>query len=182
MQISRLALPGVLLIKPSIYEDERGTFLETWNARAFAEAGLPEHFVQDNLNISKRYVLRGLHYQIDHAQGKLIRVLSGSIFDAVVDLRRSSSDFGRALTLTLTAGEHRALWVPMGFAHGFLALAEGTQVQYKVTNVWVRSAERTLAWNDPELAIVWPLPAGVTPLLSAKDRAGSPLREADTYP
>ena len=181
MRATALALPGVLLIEHQVFEDGRGAFYESWNERAFAAAGVEARFVQENVSRSRAYVLRGLHYQIPHSQGKLVRVLSGEIFDVVVDLRRSSRSFGRSLSLRLDAGA-RSLWVPTGFAHGFLSLADETRVQYKVTDFWARAAERTLQWNDAALGIDWPLPAGVEPLLSAKDREGQPLERAECFP
>lgn len=182
MQSTALALPGVLLIEHQVFEDARGGFFESWNERAFAAAAVTARFVQENVSISKRWVLRGLHYQIRHSQGKLVRVLAGEIFDVVVDLRRSSAHFGHSCAVSLKAREARSLWVPEGFAHGFLALTDDTRVQYKVTDFWAREAERTLAWNDAALGIRWPLPAGVTPLLSAKDAQGEPLARAETFP
>jgi dTDP-4-dehydrorhamnose 3,5-epimerase len=182
MRATALALPGVLLIEHQVFDDQRGAFFESWNERDFAAAGVRERFVQENLSRSRAYVLRGLHYQIRHTQGKLVRVLAGRIFDVVVDLRRSSRAFGRALALELDGAQPRSLWVPPGFAHGFLALADGTAVQYKVTDFWSREAERTLRWDDAALGIEWPLPAGVEPLLSAKDRDGLPLERAECFP
>ncbi|HYM42642.1 MAG TPA: dTDP-4-dehydrorhamnose 3,5-epimerase [Steroidobacteraceae bacterium] len=182
MRLTALALPGVLLIEHQAFEDARGAFFESWNERAFAAAGIEARFVQENVSRSRAYVLRGLHYQLPHAQGKLVRVLAGAIFDVVVDLRRSSPSFGTHATVTLEAGRHQSLWVPTGFAHGFLSLADETRVQYKVTDFWVREAEHTLAWDDARLGIRWPLPAGVTPLLSAKDREGRPLERAECFP
>ena len=181
MRATALALPGVLLIEHQVFEDGRGAFYESWNERAFAAAGVEARFVQENVSRSRAYVLRGLHYQIPHSQGKLVRVLSGEIFDVVVDLRRSSRSFGRSLSVRL-GPDARSLWVPAGFAHGFLALADETRVQYKVTDFWARAAERTLQWNDAALGIDWPLPAGVEPLLSAKDREGQPLERAECFP
>jgi dTDP-4-dehydrorhamnose 3,5-epimerase len=182
MRVSALALPGVLLIEHEVFEDARGSFHESWNERDFAAAGIAARFVQQNISESRAYVLRGLHYQIRHAQGKLLRVLAGEIFDAVVDLRRASPSFGRSLSLTLDAARARSLWVPPGFAHGFLALAPGARVQYQVTDFWSREAERSLAWNDPALGIEWPLPPGVSPRLSAKDAAAPPLAGAESFP
>jgi dTDP-4-dehydrorhamnose 3,5-epimerase len=181
MRCTPLALPGVLLMEPTVYADARGAFFESWNEREFAAAGLEARFVQENVSVSRRHVLRGLHYQVSQVQGKLIRVLAGEIFDAVVDLRRSSTSFGRSLSVKLDATVPLSLWVPAGFAHGFLALADDTHVQYKVTDFWAPAAERTLAWDDPELAIAWPLPAGVTPTLSEKDRRGQRLVQAETF-
>ena len=182
MRVSAQSLPGVLLIEHRVFEDARGLFFESWNERDFAAAGIDARFVQQNLSESQRWVLRGLHYQIPHAQGKLLRVLSGEIFDAVVDLRRSSPSFGRSLTLTLNARAARSLWVPPGFAHGFLSLAPGTRVQYQVTDFWSREAEHSLAWNDPALGIEWPLPPGVSPQLSEKDAVAPPLTRVETFP
>jgi dTDP-4-dehydrorhamnose 3,5-epimerase len=182
MRAEPLALPGVLLIEHQVYDDARGAFFESWNQRDFAAAGVEAHCVQENVSHSRRFVLRGLHYQNPHAQGKLVRVLAGEIFDVVVDLRRSSPGFGRSLALNLAAERAQTLWVPPGFAHGFLALSDDTRVQYKVTDFWSRDSERTLRWDDAALAIRWPLPAGVAPLLSVKDRAGEPLERAECFP
>lgn len=182
MRATALAIPGVFLIEHQVFEDPRGAFFEGWNARTFATAGIDARFVQENVSLSKRYVLRGLHYQIAHPQGKLVRVLSGEIFDVLVDLRRSSPTFGRSLHVNLDAHSRRSLWVPVGLAHGFLALADDTQVKYQVTDFWTREAERTLAWNDPTLKISWPLPPALTPLLSDKDRQGVALARAETFP
>jgi dTDP-4-dehydrorhamnose 3,5-epimerase len=181
MRALALALPGTYLIEPAVFADQRGAFFESWNERDFAAAGIQAHFVQENISRSRRHVLRGLHYQILHAQGKLVRVLNGEIFDVLVDLRRTSATFGRSLSVTLDAHSGRALWVPAGFAHGFLALAEETHVQYKVTDFWVPAAERTLAWDDPALEIRWPLPEGTAPMLSDKDRHGKLLADAETF-
>ena len=182
MRAIPLALPGVLLIEHKLFADPRGAFFESWNERDFATVGIDQRFVQENVSVSKRHVLRGLHYQLPQAQGKLVRVLAGKIFDVVVDLRRSSASFGRSLNITLDAEEQRSLWVPVGFAHGFLALADDTRVQYKVTDFWAPQAERTLAWDDPALRIEWPLPPQVAPILSDKDRRGQTLSQAETFP
>ena len=182
MRATALALPGVMVSEPREFADARGSGFESWNERDFAAAGIAARFVQENVSRSRAYVLRGLHYQIRHTQGKLVRVLAGAIFDAVVDLRRSSSTFGRTLAVALEAGAARSLWVPPGFAHGFLALSDETRVQYQVTDYWSREAERTLRWDDPALAIDWPLPPGRTPLLSDKDRDGTPLAQAECFP
>jgi dTDP-4-dehydrorhamnose 3,5-epimerase len=177
-----LPLSGAVLIEPVVYTDPRGAFFEAWNQRAFAAAGIESSFVQENVSVSKRHVLRGLHYQVRQVQGKLIRVLAGEIFDVIVDLRRSSSSFGRSLSVTLDARGHRSLWVPPGFAHGFLALADDTHVQYKVTDFWAPEADRTLAWDDPALGIQWPLAPHTGPVLSEKDRRGQTLAQAETFP
>jgi dTDP-4-dehydrorhamnose 3,5-epimerase len=182
MRTIPLALPGAVLIEPTVYGDTRGAFFEAWNERTFAASGIEARFVQENVSVSRRYVLRGLHYQVSQVQGKLVRVVAGAVFDVIVDLRRSSPGFGRSLSVTLDAREPRALWVPPGFAHGFLALSDNTQVQYRVTDFWSPPAERTLAWDDPALGIEWPLPANTEPVLSDKDRRGQKLSEAETFP
>ena len=182
MRLHALELPGVQLIEHQAFEDARGAFFESWNERDFAAAGIEAHFVQENVSRSRACTLRGLHYQIRQTQGKLVRVLAGEIFDVVVDLRRSSPTFGRSCSVRLDAAGARSLWVPPGFAHGFLALADETRVQYKVTDYWSREAERTLQWNDPALGVRWPLPPGREPLLSAKDRDGAPLARAECFP
>jgi dTDP-4-dehydrorhamnose 3,5-epimerase len=179
MNVTPTALPGVMLIEPRVFGDERGFFFESWNARAFAAAGVGATFVQDNHSRSRRGVLRGLHYQIEHAQGKLVRVTAGEVYDVVVDLRRSSPTFGRSVCLVLSADNRRMLWVPPGFAHGFLAVSEHAEFLYKTTDYWYAMHERTLLWNDPALGIEWPL-AGA-PILTAKDAAGTPLATADVY-
>jgi dTDP-4-dehydrorhamnose 3,5-epimerase len=182
MRTTPLALPGVVLIEHEAFRDARGAFFESWNERDFAAAGIDARFVQENVSLSSRYVLRGLHYQKPHEQGKLVRVLSGEIFDVVVDLRRSSASFGRSVNVILDAKTPRSLWVPAGFAHGFLALADETRVPYKVTDFWAPGAERALAWNDPALEIPWPLPSQLGPILSDKDRRGLALAQAETFP
>ena len=179
MKVSATELAGVKLIEPKVFGDDRGFFIESWNARTFAEAGIDAAFVQDNHSRSRKGVLRGLHYQIQHAQGKLVRCVSGEVFDVVVDLRRSSPTFGRTTALTLSAQNQRMLWVPPGFAHGFLVLSEYADFLYKTTDYWYPEHERTLLWNDAALAIAWPL-AGA-PTLTAKDAAGTPLAAAQAY-
>ena len=170
----------MLLIEPRVFSDERGFFFESWNQRAFADAGLDATFVQDNHSRSLRGVLRGLHYQIEHAQGKLVRVCEGEVFDVAVDIRRSSPSFGRWVGIHLSAQNRRMLWIPPGFAHGFLVLSEAAEFLYKTTDYWYAEHERTLLWNDAALAIDWPL-AGA-PRLASKDAAGRPLAAADLYP
>jgi dTDP-4-dehydrorhamnose 3,5-epimerase len=182
MRTTPLGLPGALLLEHTAFTDPRGAFFESWNERDFRGLGIDARFVQENVSVSRRYVLRGLHYQVTQVQAKLIRVLAGEIFDVIVDLRRSSASFGRSVSVSLNADAPRSLWVPAGFAHGFLALADDTRVQYKVTDFWTPPAERTLAWNDPALGIEWPLPAGTMPLLSEKDRRGLMLAQAETFP
>lgn len=186
MQVDQLAIDGPLLLTPRVFADERGWFAETWNSRSLADAfGLSEEqaprFVQDNQSRSQRGVLRGLHYQIEpEPQGKLVRCLSGAIFDVAVDLRRSSASFGRWVGALLTAENHQQLWVPVGFAHGFLTLSESADVLYKTSGFWSRSCERSLRWDDPTIGIDWPLADlnGASPLLAAKDAVAPTLAEA----
>ena len=174
------AIPDVLVVEPSVFEDVRGLFFESWNRRAFAEAGIDADFVQDNHSRSRRGVLRGLHYQVEHAQGKLVRVTVGEVFDVAVDLRRSSPTFGRHVAMTLSAANRRMLFIPPGFAHGFLVVSDAAEFLYKTTDYWYPAHERTLQWNDPALGIAWP--SGIAPALAAKDAAGVPLAAADVYP
>ncbi|HWO37767.1 MAG TPA: dTDP-4-dehydrorhamnose 3,5-epimerase [Candidatus Acidoferrum sp.] len=170
MRIHSTELQGVVVIEPDVFSDARGYFLETYNARKFAEAGITEEFVQDNQSQSKRGVLRGLHYQVEQEQGKLIRVVSGEIFDVVVDLRPRSSSFGKWSGFTLSAPEKKMVWIPKGLAHGFYTLSETAEVTYKVTEFYAPQHERTLLWSDPNLGIYWPLQG--EPILSEKDKAG----------
>jgi dTDP-4-dehydrorhamnose 3,5-epimerase len=180
VKVERASIPDVLLLEPKVFGDARGFFFESYNRRAFAAAtGLDVEFVQDNQSRSSRNVLRGLHYQIRQAQGKLVRVASGEIWDVAVDLRRGSPSFGRWAGAKLDADSHRMLWVPPGFAHGFIALSEQADVLYKATDYYAPEHERTLLWNDPALAISWPL-AG-EPVLADKDRRGTPLSAAETF-
>ncbi len=179
MKVTPTALPEVLLVEPRVFGDDRGFFFESYNRRALAEAGLAADFVQDNHSRSRHGVLRGLHYQIEHAQGKLVRAVTGEVFDVAVDLRRSSPNFGKSVSVVLSAANKRMLWVPPGFAHGFLVLSEEAEFLYKTTDYWFPEHERTLLWNDPALGIAWPL-AGA-PTLAAKDAAGKALAAADTY-
>jgi len=175
------AIPEVLLIEPAVFGDARGFFYESWNERRFSElAGRDVRFVQDNHSKSARDVLRGLHYQVRQAQGKLVRVVAGEVFDAVVDLRRSSPTFGRSVAVTLSAENRRMLWVPEGFAHGFVVTSESAEFLYKTTDYYAPEHERSLLWNDPALGIEWPL-AGREPLLKPKDAAGTPLARAETF-
>jgi len=175
MKIQTTELLGVVVIEPQVFSDARGHFLETYNAKAFAEAGIAERFVQDNQSQSKKGVLRGLHYQVEQAQGKLVRVLRGEIFDVVVDLRTGSSTFGKWSGLSLSASKQRMLWIPKGFAHGFYTLSETAEVAYKVTEFYSPQNERTILWNDPDLAIRWPLEG--EPILSEKDKTGHSFRQ-----
>jgi len=173
-------LAGVLLLEPRIFGDDRGFFLESYNKRTFQQlTGVATEFVQDNHSRSAINVLRGLHYQLKQVQGKLIRVVAGEIFDVVVDLRRSSSSFGRWMGHRLSAQSKQMLWVPPGFAHGFLALADGTEVLYKTTDYYEPEHERCVLWNDPDVGIEWPLDGA--PVVSEKDRRGIPLKQAETF-
>jgi dTDP-4-dehydrorhamnose 3,5-epimerase len=182
MQILDTALRDVKLISPKRFGDDRGWFAEVFNSQKFAAANLPTHFVQDNQSFSERGVLRGLHYQLERPQGKLVRVLSGHIWDVAVDLRRDSPDFGRHAAFDLkprnAQGELELLWIPEGFAHGFLVLSETAEVLYKTTDLYYPPGERCIRWDDPTLSIPWPL-AGFTPAVSGKDAAGSTFAKAD---
>jgi dTDP-4-dehydrorhamnose 3,5-epimerase len=180
VKVTPTALPDVLVIEPRVFGDERGFFFESWNQRAFAAAGLDATFVQDNHSRSVRNVLRGLHYQIEHAQGKLVRVCAGEVLDVAVDIRRSSPTFGQSVSVVLSAQSRQMLWIPPGFAHGFLVLSDAAEFLYKTTDYWYAEHERTLLWNDPALKIDWQLEGA--PLLAAKDAAGRPLALADVYP
>jgi dTDP-4-dehydrorhamnose 3,5-epimerase len=180
MRVLPTAIPDVLVVEPRVFEDVRGFFFESWNRRAFAEAGIDADFVQDNHSRSRRGVLRGLHYQVLHAQGKLVRVTVGEVFDVAVDLRRSSPTFGRHVAMTLSAANRRMLFIPPGFAHGFVVVSDAAEFLYKTTDYWYPAHERTLQWNDPALGIAWP--SGIEPTLTAKDAAGVPLAAADVYP
>jgi dTDP-4-dehydrorhamnose 3,5-epimerase len=179
MKVVPTAIPEVRVIEPAVFADDRGFFFESWNARTLAAAGIDATFVQDNHSRSRRGVLRGLHYQIEHAQGKLVRCVAGEVFDVAVDLRRSSPAFGRSVGVALSAENRRMLWVPPGFAHGFLVLSASADFLYKTTDYWHPQHERTLLWNDPVLGIDWPLDG--PPVIAAKDAAGKPLAAADSY-
>jgi dTDP-4-dehydrorhamnose 3,5-epimerase len=179
MRVTPTALPDVLLIEPKVFGDARGFFYESWNRRALADAGLDVEFVQDNHSRSSRGVLRGLHYQIVHPQGKLVRATQGEVFDVAVDLRRGSATFGAHVGVVLSAENKRMVWIPPGFAHGFLVLSEVADFLYKTTDYWRPEHERTLLWNDPALGIDWPL--SVPPILAPRDAAAAPLAGAETY-
>jgi dTDP-4-dehydrorhamnose 3,5-epimerase len=174
-------IPDVVLVKPKVFGDSRGYFTETWQAGKFAAAGFPMNFVQDNHSHSTQWILRGLHYQTQQPQGKLVRVSRGAVYDVAVDLRRASPMFGQWVGAELSDENHHMLWVPPGFAHGFLTLSERVDFQYKCTDYYAPQFERVLLWNDPQLAIEWPLPEGVTPTLAARDAQGSPLHSAPCY-
>ena len=181
MKVIRTEIPDVLIIEPRVFGDDRGFFFESYNERDFGNAtGIMSRFVQDNHSKSARHVLRGLHYQIMHPQGKLVRVISGEVYDVAVDIRKNSPTFGKWVGEILSAENRRMLWIPEGFAHGFLVLSDSTEFLYKTTDYWFPEHERTISWNDPDLAIDWPL-NGEEPLLSGKDRQGKPFREAEFF-
>jgi dTDP-4-dehydrorhamnose 3,5-epimerase len=180
MRVVRTAIPEVLVLEPKVFADERGFFLESYNRREFArDTGLDVEFVQDNQSLSARNVLRGLHYQVRRPQGKLVMVVAGEIFDVAVDLRRGSPTFRKWASAILSGGAYRALWIPPGFAHGFLVLSEQALVHYKASDYYAPEHERTLLWNDADLAIPWPLEG--EPIVSDKDRRGTPLAAADLF-
>lgn len=182
MQFKPLSIPDVVLVEPRVFGDGRGFFLESWVRSKFAAGGIDVDFVQDNHSASRQWVLRGLHYQLGRPQGKLVRVVAGEVFDVAVDLRRSSPTFGRAVGERLSAENKRMLWVPPGFAHGFLVLSERAEFLYKCTDYYDPASERVLLWSDPSLGIEWPIPRGVEPVLSERDAKGLPLASAECYP
>lgn len=173
--------PGVLIFTPDVYEDDRGCFFESYNKQRLSEYGITETFVQDNYSKSSKNVLRGLHYQLNYPQGKLVRVLSGEVYDVVVDLRKSSPAFGKWARIILSADTKQMMWIPPGFAHGFYVLSDTAEFFYKTTDYWHAGDERCIVWNDPGLGITWPIPHA-NPILSKKDAAGSLFKDADTYP
>lgn len=181
MELIQTAIDGVLIVEPKVFGDERGFFLESWNQASFAKLGLDLDFVQDNHSRSARGVLRGMHYQLPNPQGKLVRVVAGRVFDVAVDMRKASPTFGKWVGVELSAVNKRMLWVPPGMAHGFLTLEDGTDFLYKCTAPYMPANEHSLAWDDPEVGIEWPLD-GIEPQLSAKDRAGLPLADAVVFP
>jgi dTDP-4-dehydrorhamnose 3,5-epimerase len=180
MKITKTSLPGVLVLTPVIHRDNRGAFSETFNQRRMAEAGLPSSWPQDNFSLSSKNVLRGIHYQIIQPQGKLIRVTHGAVLDIAVDLRRSSPTFARHVAVELSGENGEMLWIPVGFGHAFLTLTDVAGFAYKVTDYYSTAGERTIAWNDPELAIPWPIPME-SAIVSDKDRKGAALRDADLF-
>lgn len=182
MNVTELSLPGVLLIEPKVHGDARGFFTELFQAERYAQHGVREPFVQDNLSLSRRGVLRGLHFQNPHAQGKLVSVLTGEVFDVAVDIRRGSPTFGRWTSAILSGTNHHQLWIPAGFAHGFLVMSDEALFSYKCTELYHPAAERVIRWDDPEIGIAWPLTE--PPSLSARDQTGVPLRQfpTDTLP
>jgi dTDP-4-dehydrorhamnose 3,5-epimerase len=179
MKAIKTPIPGVVVIEPKVFSDERGFFMETYNESKMAELGIPDHFVQDNHSCSSQNVLRGMHYQIHHPQGKLVRAVIGSIFDVVVDLRKSSPAFGRWHGVVLSAENRLLLWAPPGVAHGFQVLSDSAHVLYKTTDLYYPEFERTLSWNDPDLGIEWRLTE--EPIISKKDANGIPFMQAEKF-
>jgi dTDP-4-dehydrorhamnose 3,5-epimerase len=181
MEFNRTEIPEVIVVNPQVHEDTRGFFMETYRADQFASAGIDTNFVQDNHSRSIQYTLRGLHYQIRHAQGKLVQVVVGEIFDVAVDLRRSSPTIGRWVGILLSAQNKHQLWVPKGFAHGFYVTSEWAEVIYKTTDYYNRESERCIRWDDPTIGVTWPFVNGITPILSPKDQSGKSFREAELF-
>ena len=179
MNIIPTEIPDVLVLEPKVFGDERGFFYESYNRRVMTEAGIADDFVQDNHSRSARGVLRGLHYQIQNTQGKLVRVINGSVYDVAVDLRKSSPTFGQWVGMELSAENKRMAWIPKGFAHGFLVISDSAEFLYKTTDYWAPQFERSLRWNDPALGIAWPLKG--EPTLAAKDAAGLPLAQCEVF-
>ena len=180
MNVVETSLPGVLILEPKVFGDERGFFFESYNKKALEKVGIDEEFVQDNHSRSVRNVLRGLHYQIKQPQGKLVRVIQGEVFDIAVDIRKSSPNFGKWVGFNLSAENKHVAWIPPGFAHGFLVLSEVAECLYKTTDYWAPDHERCVIWNDRDLAINWPLQG--EPTLSAKDKLGQTLKNAELFP
>jgi dTDP-4-dehydrorhamnose 3,5-epimerase len=180
MKITETELPGVMVLTPTIYRDGRGAFCETWNQRGFAEAGLPSIWVQDNFSVSKKNVVRGIHYQIIQPQGKLVRVTHGAALDVAVDLRRSSPAFAKHVAVELSEENGQMLWIPEGFGHAFLALSDVIGFAYKVTDYYSPAGERTILWNDSNIGIPWPVGPEIA-IVSEKDSKGAPLREAEVF-
>jgi dTDP-4-dehydrorhamnose 3,5-epimerase len=181
MQFIPTSIPDIILIQPKVFGDARGFFMEIYQSQRFAAAGLPTNFVQDNHSRSRQGTLRGLHYQIQQAQGKLVRAIVGEIYDVAVDIRRNSPTFGQWVGVTLSAENKDQLWVPVGFAHGFFVVSEFAEVVYKTTDFYAPAWERTVLWNDPALGIPWPIPEGQMPLLSPKDTQGKLLQDAELF-
>jgi dTDP-4-dehydrorhamnose 3,5-epimerase len=182
VEVERLAIPDVVLFRPKVFGDNRGFFVESWNRKKFAELGLDVDFVQDNHSRSARDILRGMHYQMKHTQGKLVRVVQGAVFDVAVDMRRSSPHFGKWVGAELSEANNHLLWVPPGFAHGFLVLSESADFLYKCTDYYAPEHERSLRWDDPAVGIRWPLRDGAVPKLSGKDAAGASFKDAESFP
>lgn len=181
MKFAATSLPEVISVVPTVHEDGRGFFMETWHARQFLDAGIDVDFVQDNFSQSSKGTLRGIHYQIKQPQGKLVRVVSGEVIDVAVDLRKSSPNFGQWVGEILSAENKHQLWVPPGFGHAFLVLSDAAQFEYKCTDFYAPEFERSIRWDDPDIGIVWPLPSGEQPVLSTKDAASPLFRDAETY-
>jgi len=181
MQFSNTELPGVILVEPKVFEDERGFIFESYHEQRFTEQGLSLKFYQDNHSRSKKGALRGLHYQIQQAQGKLVRVVIGEIFDVAVDIRKSSPAFGQWMGIYLSAENKKQIYIPPGFAHGFYVVSDWADVLYKATDYYAPQWERTLLWNDPQVNVDWPVKPGEKPIISPKDAAGIPLEEAEVY-
>lgn len=181
MEFTATDLPGVVLVQPKVFGDERGFFMETYRMDQFAEAGIPTRFVQDNHSRSQQGVLRGLHYQIQRPQGKLVRAIAGEVFDVAVDIRRNSPFFGKWTSAHLSAENKREMWVPPGFAHGFYVISEWAEVTYKTNDYYAPQWERCIVWNDPQLCITWPLVDGQQPSLSAKDMMAPGLAQAEVF-
>jgi dTDP-4-dehydrorhamnose 3,5-epimerase len=182
MEFIPTAIPDVVLIRPRVFGDPRGYFFESWEERKFAAGGVSERFVQDNHSHSTLGVLRGLHYQIEHPQGKLVRVAAGRVFDVAVDLRRKSPSFGRWVGHELSDQNHLSMWIPPGFAHGYLTQSDFADVLYRCTDFYAPASERAILWSDPDLAVAWPLPPGDTPVVSQRDSGASRFREAECFP
>jgi dTDP-4-dehydrorhamnose 3,5-epimerase len=181
MEFVPTRLPDVIVIRPKVFEDPRGFFTDTWHRKRFEQEGIDANFVQDSHSGSAAGTMRGLHYQIKHAQGKLIRVVKGEAFDVAVDIRRSSPDFGQWTAEVLSADNRKMIWIPPGFAHGFLVLSKTAEFEYKCTDYYAPEHERTLQWDDPDIGIDWPLLEAEKPLLSDKDALGLPLKDAEVY-
>lgn len=181
MEFTATQIPDVIVIDPVVFEDQRGFFMETWQAQKFKDAGIDANFVQDSQSRSTQGTVRGLHYQIEQAQGKLIRVIQGEAFDVLVDLRKSSPTFGQWAGEILSAGNRKIIWVPPGFAHGFQVLSDSADFEYRCTDFYAPEHERTIRWDDPDIGIDWPLQDGQEPMMSDKDLAGVALKDAEVY-
>jgi len=181
MELINTKIPDVVIIRPIVFEDDRGFFMESYQKQKFFKAGIPHEFVQDNHSSSQKYTLRGLHYQVSHTQGKLVRAVIGGIFDVAIDLRTRSPYFGQWVGAYLSAENKQQLWIPPGFGHGFIALSDRTDVVYKATDYYDQGGERCIRWNDPDLSIDWPIPEGVTPLISEKDSSAPYFKEAEVF-
>jgi len=181
MKFEETSLPVVIRVTPAVFADDRGYFMETWQARRYRDAGIDADFVQDNFSQSSKGTLRGLHYQIEQSQGKLLRVVLGEVFDVAVDLRKASPNFGRWAGEILSADNKQQLWIPSGFGHGFLVLSDTAEFEYKCTDYYAPDFERSIHWNDPDIGIDWPLAEGEQPMLSKKDALAPNLKDAETY-